>query len=114
MSATTFGRKVSASPVAGSTIHSLTEKESIMTTQASTIITGSKPLAPINPIALKQLIPAAFASKPKPGVSEQYKYIDTMELTKELSKAGLVPVEARQYAMRDRADLRYGRHMLKF
>lgn len=80
----------------------------------ATVIAASKHMGVIDLSQMRKMTPAVFATKPSKKVSEDYQFISTSDIITAFGKAGLVPVEARQYQRKNAVAVPHSRHMLKF
>ncbi len=71
-------------------------------------------LDPISVEQLRKYSPAVFAREPHEDVSERYGFIGTYQILEGMHKAGLVPVECRNYFRRDTGAMQHTKHMLRF
>ena len=62
---------------------------------------------------LKQLVPAAFAEAPHPGVSERYEFLSTVAILDGVKEAGWLPVFAKSQRIRG-AQQGFEKHIIHF
>ncbi len=63
---------------------------------------------------LKQAVPAAFAHKPHPAVSEKYSFVSTKKVIDMFEKHGWYPVFAKERKSKKASDVTYNKHLLRF
>jgi hypothetical protein len=63
---------------------------------------------------LRQLAPSIFAKHERPGLTEKYNFIPTVQLVKVLFNEGWIPVQAQEMRVRDDRLEGYQKHMIRF
>ena len=63
---------------------------------------------------IRKVAPSVFATEPHNAVSQEYKFIPTIEIMQTLMGQGWLPVQAGEHRVRNASKLGYQKHLLRF
>jgi hypothetical protein len=77
----------------------------------------NNPTLTMTPMTLEEVrkaAPQAFASTPKPGVSERYTFLPTSRIIEDMDRLGWKVCQAKASKYRNQANQQFGNHIIKF